>query len=580
MKRISPSSLRGALWALVLLLGAGSADAERGEDGTLRLLLWQAPTTLNPHLSDAQKDQTASRLVYEPLASVDANGALVPFLAAEIPSRENGGVAADGRSVTWKLKEGLKWADGEPFIADDVVFTYEYIANPEVGAKTRKIYDVVDRVEALDDHTVKVHFKSVDPAWLVPFVGRNGMIIPRHLFQAYSGENAGQAPANQLAVGTGPYRVAAFQEEDILIIGEDIVNTIKIVYEINPYYREHDKPHFDRVELRGGGDPRTAARALFEEGLVGYAWNLQVDANLLEALEAVGLARLVVTPIPSVERIELNFTDPNRAIADGERSSVKFPHPILSDRRVRQALSLGIDRAEIAAIYGRTGSLTTNIIVAPKTYASPNTSWSYDLEQAAALLHEAGWVDSDGDGVRDKEGVPLRLVFQTSANDVRQQTQDIVRRCLGSIGVEIEPKVVDASILYGPPGKNTNTVRHFYADLQMYALGNMSPEPDAYLRSWLCSEAAQRANHWSGANFSRYCNPAFDALYERAANELDPDRRRDLMIAMNDLLIEDVALIPLVERPRTFGLSNQIALGRDPTPWDLDVWSIADWRLR
>lgn len=207
------------------LLGAGPAVAERGEDGTLRLLFWQAPTTINPHLSDGEKDQSASRIVYEPLASFGADGVLVPFLAAEVPSLAAGGVAADGRSVTWKLKQGVRWADGEPFTADDVLFTFEYLSNSAVGARTGYSYEAVDRVEVIDDHTVAIHFKDTNPAWALPFVGPTGMILPRHVFEPYNGANAQEARANRLAVGTGPYKVAAFEEEDFLIIGEDIVNT-------------------------------------------------------------------------------------------------------------------------------------------------------------------------------------------------------------------------------------------------------------------------------------------------------------------------------------------------------------------
>jgi hypothetical protein len=124
-----------------------------------------------------------------------------------------------------------------------VLFTYAYITNPEVGATDDAAYQMVERVEAIDDHTVKVHFKDTNPAWARPFVGVAGTIIPRHLFEPYNGPNAQEALANRMAIGTGPYWVASFVEEDFLIIGEDIVNTIKILYEINPYYREPDKPY-------------------------------------------------------------------------------------------------------------------------------------------------------------------------------------------------------------------------------------------------------------------------------------------------------------------------------------------------
>ena len=565
-----------AFFALHLVVGTQTAAAGRGQGGTLKLLYWQAPTIVNPHLSIGTKDLSASRIVYEPLASFDKDGRMIPLLAAEIPSLANGSVAPDGRSVTWKLKKGIQWADGKPFTANDVVFTFQYATNPEVGTTTSATYDVVESVEALDSHTVKVNFKDVNPAWTLPFVGVNGMIIPRHLFESYAGSNWQDAPANLKAVGTGAYRVAEFREEDILIIGDDAVSTIKITYEPNPHFRETDKPFFSRVELQGGGDALVAATAVLKEGTIDYGYNLQVAIETLEELEAYGKGVLFAPPTAWVERIMINFTDPNRENEDGERSSVEFPHPFLSDKRVRQALALSVDREAITKLYGKTGQVTKNLLISPSNYASPNTTWTYDLDRAAALLDEAGWVDSDGDGVRDKDGVDLSLVFQTSVNSVRQETQEIIKQALESIGFEVELKIIDSSIYFGPVADNTNTRRHFYADLEEFAYSNKSPDPGAYMRAWTCGEGAQKANNWSSANWSRYCNPAFDALYEQSTKELDPDKRRDLIVAMNDLLIEDVAVIPMVERALAFGISNNLQ-GVEPTPWDVDVWNIKDW---
>jgi peptide/nickel transport system substrate-binding protein len=569
--------LLALLAGLALQIGPAPAVAERGRGGTLRLLFWQAPTIINPHLSVGTKDLAASRIVYEPLATFDKDGRLIPLLASEIPSLENGGVPADGRSVTWKLKQGIKWADGMPFTADDLRFTFEYASNPAVGTTTSATYDIVRNVEVIDDHTAKVHFKEPNPAWALPFVGVNGMIIPRHLFQDYNGANAQEAPSNLLAMGTGAYRVRGFEEEDILIIGDDAVSTVKITYEPNPHFREPDKPFFGTVELRGGGDARTAAVAVLKEGTIDYGYNLQVAIDTLEALEGHGKGVLLAPPTAWVERIMINFTDPNRETSEYERSSVAFAHPFLGDKRVRQALALAVDRAAIAALYGRTGRLATNLLISPSIYNSPNTSWAFDLEQAAALLDEAGWIDGDGDGVREKDGVRLALLFQTSVNAVRQKTQEIIKRALESIGFRVELKIIDSSIYFGPVADNTNTRRHFYADLEEFNFSNKSPDPGAYLRVWTCGEAAQMANNWSSANWSRYCNPVFDALYEESTRELDPDKRRQLIVRMNDLLIEDVAVIPMVERALAFGISTKLE-GVEPTPWDVDVWNIKDWR--
>jgi peptide/nickel transport system substrate-binding protein len=159
--RLLPTALLGILLLLAITGWAHPVFAADLDKDTLRLLLWQAPTTLNPHLASGIKDQTASRIAYDPLASFDRTGKPIPFLAAEIPSLENGEVAADGKSVTWKLKQGIKWSDGAPFTAKDVLFTYSFIMNPAVDSVSTAAYKSVGKVEAVDDYTVKVTFKDV-----------------------------------------------------------------------------------------------------------------------------------------------------------------------------------------------------------------------------------------------------------------------------------------------------------------------------------------------------------------------------------------------------------------------------------
>lgn len=544
----------------------------RGAGGTLNLLYWQAPTVLNPHLTTGTKDLAACRITYEPLASYDKDGVLIPFLAAEIPSLDNGGVAPDGQSVIWRLREGLFWSDGEPFTADDVLFTYEFIMDPANKAQTGSTYAAIDRVEVIDDWTVTIHFKDVNPAWSLPFVGSSGMILPRHVF-----EQDAQA-ANALPVGTGPYRMLSpgIKPQEVLLLGTQLVETNKIVYEPNPYFREPDQPYFSKVVLRGGGTVQEAARALFS-GEVDFAYNMLLSDDLIDEWEAQGKGKAISYTTAKVERILINLTDPNKTTADGERSSLQFPHPFFSDLRVRQAFNFAIDRGRIAALYGRTGSPAANVLVSPATYDSPNTSYEFNPDRARALLDEAGWIDTNGDGVRDKDGIRMHVLFQTSVNSIRQETQQIVKENLEAIGVEVELKILDASVFFGADPNNPNSRWHFYADLEEYNIGNSSPDPGAYMQSWICAEIAQKSNNWTGNNIERWCNPEYDALYEQSKTEMDPEKRRQLFIQMNDLLVNEVVMIPLVDRAGVHGFSNAL-IGVDLTPWDSELWNIKDWR--
>src|SRR5215469_10615564 len=205
--------------ATQLLASAGIARAQsspssfsptrRGGGGRLRSLAVSAPTLLNPRLALGLKDWAASRIFYEPLASFDAEGDLIPILAREIPTVENGGVAKDGLSVTWKLKQGVTWHDGQPFSADDVVFNWEYVADPATGSPRLGVVQDLERVEALDPHRVRLVFKRPTPFWPLFFCGYD-MIIPKHVFAAYRGARAREAPANLKPIGTGPYRHVDF----------------------------------------------------------------------------------------------------------------------------------------------------------------------------------------------------------------------------------------------------------------------------------------------------------------------------------------------------------------------------------
>ena len=550
----------------LLSTACGNSTNIQQDTTTLKLLYWQAPTILNPHLSTGFKDAEASRITLEPLASFNNDGELLPFLAAEIPTKENGGVAADGKSVTWKLKPDVKWSDGTPFTAEDVVFTYKFIANPKVGAVSAGTYDVVKSVEAVDQHTVKVNFKEVNPAWSLVFVGGEGMILPKHIYEPYNGANAREAPANLRPIGTGAYRVVNFRSGDV------------VIYEPNPEFRQVDELGFEKIELKGGGDATSAARAVLQTGDADYAYNLQVEAPVLKQLEAAGKGKVVSNYGALMERIIINHSDPNKVAPSGERSSVEFPHPFFSDLKVREAFALAVDRDTVAEkLYGVTGKATPNFLVAPEQYVSSNTSYEYNLDQAKKLLDEAGWKDTNGNGIRDKNDTEMQLIFQTSVNPLRQKTQAVVKQGLQSIGVGVELKSIDASVYFSSDASNNDTVERFYADLQMYTTGNTSPDPGAYMKFHTCEQIPQKANNWSGDNNARYCNPEYDRLFQQSTSELDPQKREQIFIEMNDILVKDVAVIPLVHRADVTAFGNSLT-GYELTPWDMRTWDIMNWK--
>ena len=558
--------------AAQILTSAGVARAQtapsftptkRGGGGPVKILLWQAPTLLNPHFAVGTKDQIASRVFYEPLASYDPDGNIVPVLAAEVPSLQNGQVAKDGLSVTWKLKKNVTWHDGKPFTADDVVFNWEYVTDPATAATTAGPYRDIQRIDKIDGHSVKITFKNPSPFWSAPFCGGTGMIIPKHLFEAFKGDKSREAPTNLKPVGTSAYKFADFKPGDM------------VRAEINANYHVPNRPFFDQFEIKGGGDAVSAARAVLQTGEYDYAWNLQVEDDILKRLEQSGRGRVDIATTGNIEHIQLNNTDPWTEV-DGERSSAKSKHPFLLDPAVRQAMNLLVDRASVQEqIYGRTGLATANFLNAPERFRSKNTRFEFDVEKANQILDQAGW-KRGADGIRAKDGKKLKMVYQTSINAPRQKNQAIVKQACAKAGIELEIKAVTASVYFSSDAANWDTYNHFATDIQMYTTTMTEPDPQRFMDQFASWEVASRANKWQGRNKTRWQNGEYDKVWKAAESEMDPAKRAALFVKMNDLVIQNVVVIPVVYRPRVAGIGTRM---RDvvQSGWDVDTWNIPYW---
>ena len=555
-----------------ILASAGVAQAQtkwtfnptkRGGGGLVKTLWWQAPTLLNPHFANGTKDQDASRIFYEPLASYDPDGNLVPVLAAEVPSPQNGGVSKDGLSVTWRLKKNVTWHDGKPFTADDVVFNWEYVNDPGTSAVTIGQYRDIAKIDKLDSHTVKLSFKTPTPFWSAAFCGPTGMIIPKHLFQPFKGDKSREAPTNLKPVGTGPYRFVDFKPGDI------------VRGELHPTYHVANRPFFDQIEMKGGGDAPSAARAVLQTGEFDYAWNMQVEDEILRRWEQGGKGRADIVSGGNIEHIQLNNTDPWTEV-DGERSSIKTKHPTLSDPAVRQALNVLVDRGSIQEeIYGRTGIATANFVNAPARYVSKNTKWEFNVDKANQILDAAGW-KRGADGIRAKDGKKLKFVYQTSINAPRQKTQQIVKQACTKAGIDVELKSVTANVFFSSDPANLDTFPHFSTDLQMFTTTMTQPDPQRFMDQFVSWEVASKENKWAGRNPTRWRNEEYDRTWKAAEAEMDPVKRAAHFIKMNDLLIQNIVVIPVVFRPRVAAVSNRM---RDvvQSGWDGDFWALAYW---
>lgn len=557
--------LMGAVAATAL---APAAFAERGSDGHVNVIYWQAPSIMNPYLSSGTKEIEAASLVIEPLGRYDPDGALVPYLAEEIPTVENGGVAADLKSITWKLKPGLKWADGSAVTAQDVQFTAQYCMDPQGGCAQLAKFEGVESVDVIDALTVTVRFAEPKPNPYGPFMGGQSPIIQKAQFENCTGAAAPTcSKANFAPIGTGPFKVDEFKPNDVISLSA------------NPNYRDPAKPAFATMTFKGGGDAESAARAVLQTGEFDYAWNLQLAPDVLASMAEGGKGVAVSAFGSLVERIEMNMTDPSPNLPEGERSTAMHPHPFLSDLRVRKALSMAIDRDLLVEIgYGQAGRPTCNLVPAPKLYASDNTDClTQDIEGAKALLDEAGWVDSDGDGIRDKDGVKMSILYQTSTNAVRQDFQALIKQWWEEIGVETELRNINASVFFGGDPGSPDTFQKFYADVEMYANNFDGTDPESYLAQHTCDKAPKPSSQWQGENINRFCNPEYDALVAELGQTGELSKRGEIGRKLNDMLTKDsYVVVPLVDRGRVSAHSNSLG-GVQLNTWDSELWNAADW---
>ncbi|MGB3305434.1 MAG: peptide ABC transporter substrate-binding protein [Thermomicrobiales bacterium] len=551
---------------------AGTEGQTRGAGGELKMLQWQAITMLDAHRATGTKDFLASDIINEPLIRYLPDGSMLANLVTEVPSVEGGTLAKDLTSATFKLLPGVTWSDGTPFTAKDVKFTWQWVTTEANGAVDITAWQIIKDIEVVDDLTAKVTYKEPTATWFDPFAGgNNGHIIPSHVFND-DPTNANESFMTN-PIGTGPYKLESLTPNDTAI------------FVANDKYREPNKPFFAKIQIKGGGDAASAARAVLETGDYDYAWNLQVEPKILEEMISPdGPGQLITEKGTSVERIHLNFSDPNKEV-DGQRSQKDTPHPFFTDAHVREALNLAVPRDLIASqFYGPGQPATSNILTGLKAFDSPNTSWEFNLDKANKILDDAGWA-KDGD-VRKKDGVELSMTYATTINQVRQKTQAVVKQAFEALGCKVQLVQIDGGIFFDSSAGNDQNIGHFYWDIQMYTNNATSPVPISFMADWYAgpngSNIAQKENGWQGTNRQRWVNADFDALYEKLQKVTDLETAFSLLIQMNDIIIGDRAVIPQVNRSAdTYAISRKlrnenVALG---VGFEYSYWNIANWNF-
>ena len=535
--------------------GASAASGGPARGGQLVFAIWQEPTTLASIYANQTVAGVVNAVAVEGLLNTDTNGQYYAVLATKVPTLQNGGVklSADGKKmdVSYELQPGVKWSDGQAFTSADVKFTWETIMK-DPKALTREGYDQIESIDTPNDTTVVMHYKVI----YGPYATRFGGILPQHVLQNVT--DISKSDFNFKPIGTGPFLFTEF-------VSADHITAVR-----NPNYRVQGKPYLDRIIFRSVPS-REVAVAQLKAGEVDAMWNL-LEAQIPD-LERATDVKIVATPSPSVERIEMNMAKP----ADPADPSVK--HPVLSDSNVRRALLLATPKQQIIdkLLFGKAKPGTSPV---SQGWASPKglSQEGYDPAKAKQVLDQAGWAPG-ADGIRSRGGARASVTITTTTGDqVRERVEQILVDEYKAIGVELKIQNQPSSVLLSGSWAASDPRKRGTFDLVMYASSPaIDPHQTINLR-YTCKNIPTPQNQ-QGQNYTRFCNPDADKLIDDAGSTVDQDRRaKDYADALK-LLNDAVPIIWLYDRQSLDAFRVNVS-GYASNVWDNITWSTQDWSVK
>jgi peptide/nickel transport system substrate-binding protein len=531
-----------------LVLSACTPGGEAGTD-VVTLIWLEEFDTLNP-LYTNMWFVTVMYPVYECQAWwFDENNEPVPSLVKEIPSLENGGISADQKTITFKLRDDIVWSDGKPITSADFKFTYDMTMSDKNAVSSRSPLDLVEKFETPDKSTVVVSFAEPYAPWLARlFAGQSGQaIIPEHILKPVF-EKAGTLDTAEWnkapTVGCGPF---VFKEWESGGFARFVANS--------KYWL--GKPKVDELFFRFVPDSASQVAALVAgDGDVGTFF----DWSEVPELEKAGV------------KIVNSFSGFNEGIYFNLHP--EKGNPVLKDLRVRKAIALAFNREKLVKdlLLGLTGVAATDWDNSP--WIDPSVKpWPYDPEQAKALLDEAGWVDTNGDGTRDKDGVELVLKYGTTNREIRQNTQAVAQQDLAQVGVKLDLLSYEFDLFfmgYADDGPSAN----FSLDLIQYSDSPDFPDPNAVV--WLCSEIPSDENP-VGVSPTGLCDAELDGLFQKQATQVDFAERQKTMHQITKLIFDQVYWIGIWQDPDLFGFSSR--LGNVRVSGATPFFNVAEWTL-
>ena len=531
---------------------------------SITIVIAEDPPSFNPMVADTGYDALVMELVMLGMTDVDPEGNVFPELAVTLPSIETGEVVmneeAGTMSVTWKMRDDVKWQDGTPVTADDVLFTWNAISDPVNGSWIPGS-DYIGSVEQLDQYSFVVNYNAIYPGFLTQFGGEQVAIWPAHYCNAEQGFVAWDCGREPLS--NGPFLLKEWVEGD------------HMTFTRNPNYYRINQPEIEQVIVRIVPDD-VVRKTMMMNGHADI--DMWINVNTINDLKEHPTAQVTLSPTDRwVMRLFMNeaakgTTDPNAT-----------PHPILSDVRVRKAVRMAIDVDTINTeiFYGLAHPVWTEFFRPPYVCDVPRPV--FDPQAAKLLLEGAGWTDSDGDGIREcngcetaEPGYKMEMEFITYAEygEPLELTQQLIAEMLGNIGMKLNISIVEGSVLWDL-AENGGIEQSGNFDIDLWDDGYAGIDPTDYIWEAYSQEAMEPGGGW---NFFRWDNELVDLLLDEAYT-LDEDIRKETFCAIGDFINEEVPVIYLFTLPNAEAYSSRLE-GVQSSVNDRVTWNIANWKIK
>ena len=493
---------------------------EPAEPKNATITFFEEPDTLNPYYTSMWFAQLAYDFQLLSLWQIDDTGAWNMELALEAPTTENGGISADGLTLTIKLREEAVWTDGTPVTAHDYVFTVDMIMDDGNAVGSRYPFDTyVESYQAIDDHTLEIVMTAPYAGW---WVGFDQPFLPKHVLQpVFDAEGTiDNADWNRNpTVANGPF------------VLKEWVAASHIILEANDTYWR-GRPVLDQIFIRIVPDDEAQMAAI-------KAGDTDIGVFLTAAdkpdFDQMDQAELISVPTGWVESWFFNLIDEDLAAAN----DLTAGHIALQDKKVRQAIAMAFDRWAVNdqlfyGLYSIPAAFWYESLYEDKSLEP----WPYDPVAAAALLDEAGWVDSNGDGTRDKDGVELVLHYATTAgNENRESIQLIVQQQMAEVGIGIRIENYSYDVIWNGYGEDGPVAQGLYDIAEWSTCPSDLPDPND--ATFLCSEIPS-ADNPAGGNWGGVCIEELDDLFAQQAISTDIDERIALFSQIQEIMKDEV----------------------------------------